>query len=65
MTKFRLITSLTDVQKFSEIIYDILRDKESPEEIQAFLSKDLNEDVLPSLQKMAAEGYPLSLDGKQ
>lgn len=65
MTRFEMITSLTDVQKFSEVIFDILRDNESPEDIRAFLSEKLDDNAVSALRKLSERGYPLSLDGKQ
>lgn len=65
MNRFEVITSLTDVQKFSELIFDILRDKESPEDIRAFLSEKLDDDAVFALRKLSKSSYPLSLDGKQ
>lgn len=65
MTKFKVLVSVTDVKKFSELVFDILRDKESAEEIEKFLSEDYPEEGLQTLMSIAQRGYPLSLDGLQ
>lgn len=65
MTKFKVLISITDVKKFSELIFDILKDKESAQEIEKFLSEDYPEEGLQTLKSIAQSGYPLSLDGLQ
>lgn len=65
MTKFKVLVSITDVKKFSELVFDILMDKESAQEIESFLSEEFPEEGLQTLRSIARSGYPLSLDGLQ
>lgn len=66
MTKFELLRSITDVGKFSEVIYEVLIQHKSPKEMEAFLSEELTEHQQKTLQSIVASGnYPLSFDGKQ
>lgn len=65
MTKFQVLVSITDVKKFSELIFDILSDKKSAEEVQRFLEEDFSEKGLQTLESIARTGYPLSLERKQ
>lgn len=65
MTKFEVVKGITDISKFSSLIFDILKDKETPEKIEIFLSEELSEDELQTLESIAQKGYPLSLERKQ
>lgn len=65
LKKFEALKSVTDIKKFSSLVFDILMDKESPDEIESFLSEDITEDGLQILESIAQKGYPLSLERKQ
>lgn len=65
MNKFEALKSITDNMKFSELIYDILKDKNSPQEVFEFLSQELTEKEIQTLKSIAENGYPLSLEGRQ
>ncbi len=65
ITKFEVITSITDVKKFSQIVFDILRDKNTAEEIESFLSEKFPKDGLRELESIAQSDYPLSFAGRQ
>ena len=65
MTKFEVLVSITDVKKFSELVFDILKDKKSAKEIEILLNEDYPEDGLQTLKSIAQGGYPLSLEGLQ
>ena len=65
MTKFTVLVSITDVKKFSELIFDILKDKKSAQEIEVLLNEEYSEEGLQTLRSIAQGGYPLSLDGLQ
>ena len=43
MTNFEVLTSITSIQKFSEIIFDSLRDKKTEKEIEEMLSEEFPE----------------------
>ena len=65
MTKFEVLVSITDVKKFSELVFDILKDKKSAKEIEILLNEDYPEEGLQTLKYIAQGGYPLSLEGLQ
>ncbi|WP_346904623.1 hypothetical protein [Faecalicatena contorta] len=65
MTKFEVLVSITDVKKFSELVFDILKDKKSAKEIEILLNEDYPEEGLQMLKSIAQGGYPLSLEGLQ
>ena len=63
--KFETLKAVTDIRKFSELMYDILKDKKSPKEIEQFLSEEFSEEGLQTLESIAQSGYPLSFERKQ
>ena len=65
MTKFEVLVSITDVKKFSELVFDISKDKKSAKEIEILLNEDYPEEGLQTLKSIAQGGYPLSLEGLQ
>lgn len=65
MTKFKVLTSITDVKKFSELIYDLVIHTETPQELESVLCEDFPEEGLQTLKSIVQKGYPLSLDGLQ
>lgn len=65
MNKFEILKSITDNKTFSSVIFDILSDKKTPEEIENFLAEDVSEEGLRGMEALALKGYPLSLDFKQ
>lgn len=62
ITKFKVVTSITDVKTFSHLIFDILKDKNTAEEIEEFLSEEFPEDGLQKLESITQSDYPLSFD---
>ena len=65
MTKFEALKSITDIKTFSSLIFDILKDKGTPDEIESLLIEEVTEDELQTLESIARKGYPLSLERKQ
>lgn len=63
--KFEALKAVTDIRKFSELMYDILKDKKNPKEIEQFLSEEFSEEGLQTLESIAQSGYPLSFERKQ
>ena len=51
----------TDAWKSSELMYDILKDKESPQEIEKFLSEEFSEEGLQTLESITQGDYPLDM----
>lgn len=65
MTKFEVLKGITDVTKFSELIFDVLKDMKTPDEVKSILSDEISEDGLRTLESIAHKGYPLSLERMQ
>lgn len=65
MTKFTVLVSITDVKKISELIFDILNDKKSAQEIEMLLNEEYPEEGLQTLKSISQRDYPLSLEGLQ
>lgn len=65
MNKFEIVKSITDIKTFSSLIFDILSDRKSPEEIESLLAEEISEDGLRGVEALARTGYPLSLEQKQ
>lgn len=65
MSKFEALKSITDIKKFSSLVFDILKGKETPEEIENQLAEEITEDGLQTLESIARKGYPLSLECRQ
>ncbi|WP_349674874.1 hypothetical protein [Lacrimispora sp.] len=66
MTKFEVIRSITDVSKFTEVVFDIVNTTESAEQLKEVLSEQLTKEGLQTIMSVAQSGnYPLSLDGMQ
>ena len=63
--KFEALKAVTDIRKFSELMYDILKDKKSPKEIEQFLSEEFSAEGLQTLESIAKSDYPLSFERKQ
>lgn len=65
MTKFEVLKGITDVTKFSELIFDVLKDMKTPDEVKSILSEEIPEEGLRTLESIARSGYPLSLERMQ
>lgn len=65
MTKFEVLKAITDEQKFSELVFDIIAEYDSPIAFARFLSERFPEDGLQTLESIAQSDYPLSFDGRQ
>lgn len=65
MTKFEVLTSITDTKTFSDLVFDILRQKKTAKEIEDFLNEDFPEKEMDGLKAIIEKGYPLSLKGSQ
>lgn len=66
MTRFEALRAVNGVSEYSALIFDILCDKKSPDDMTEFLSEELTEKQLQTIRSIAESGnYPLSLDGLQ
>lgn len=59
--KFEVLKAVTDIRSFSELMYDILKDKENPQEIEKFLSEEFSEEGLQTLEFITQGDYPLDM----
>lgn len=57
-TVFDLLTAVTDADKFAEIIYDLLQECESPEEIKLFL-KQRRDNLDEAIDYLKSHGFPI------
>lgn len=65
MTKFETLKMVTDAEKFSELIFDLIRFYDTSTKFTAFLKEELPQKELQTLESIAQAGYPLSLERKQ
>lgn len=65
MTKFELLTSITDVKEFINVFFDIIDVKKDKESVRRLLEEELTEEELQMAKSAAREGYPLSSSFKQ
>lgn len=66
MTRFDVLRAVTDVSKFSILLFDILKDHKTPDGVADFLGERLAEKQLQTVKSIAeSNNYPLSLDGMQ
>lgn len=63
--KFDALKAITDEQKFSELVFDIITEYDSPAAFARLLSEDLPEDGLQTLESIAQSDYPLSFERRQ
>jgi hypothetical protein len=65
LRSFDLLRSITDIKKYSSVIFDVFKDAESAEMIEEILNTEIEEEGLQTIESIAQSGYPLSLEGKQ
>lgn len=66
MTRFEVLRGVAGVNEYSTLIFDILRDKKTPDDIAEFLSEELTESQLRTVASVAgSSNYLLSFDGIQ
>lgn len=66
MTRFDVLRAVTDVSKFSILLFDILKNHKTPDDVADFLGERLTEKQLQTVMSVADSGnYPLSFDGRQ
>lgn len=65
MKKFDGLKAIADEKKFSEIIFDLIAEYETPELFAKFLSEEFTDEGLRTLESIARSDYPLSLERKQ
>lgn len=66
MTKFEFVQSITSAKEFSQLVFELSRKAETPEELEQNLSEEIPKEGLQIIESIAREGdYPLSFDGIQ
>lgn len=65
MKKFDALKMVTDEQKFSELVFDMVSECKTTERLTELLRKEMPEKELQTLKSIAQSGYPLSFDRKQ
>lgn len=63
MRRFDALRAVSGVSEFSGLIFDILKDKTTLDELTKFLAEEMSEKQLQTLMSVAESGnYPLSMD---
>ena len=65
MKKFDALKMVTDEQKFSELVFDMVSECKTTERLTELLRDEMPEKELQTLKSIAQSGYPLSFDRKQ
>lgn len=65
MKKIEVLKGITDELKFSEMVYDLVRVTDTPEELSVLLSEEFTEKGLQTVEAIAQSDYPLSFERKQ
>ncbi len=60
MKKFDVIRGVTDEQKFSELIFELIAFHNSPDDFTKFLSEEFIEDESQTKESAAYSDYPVS-----
>lgn len=64
MRRFDALRAVSGVSEFSSLIFDILKDKTTIDDLTKFLTEELSEKQQQTLISVAESGnYPLSMDG--
>lgn len=65
MKKFDVLKAITDEEKFSDMVFDLIEVKKTPEALAELLKEEMPEKELPHLKEAALNGYPLFFSGIQ
>lgn len=65
MTRFEVLRGITDVQKFSELIFDMVQIADNESVFCSLLASELTEKELQTVKSVAQSDYPLSFERKQ
>lgn len=65
MKKFDALKMVTDEQKFSELVFDMVSECKTTERLTELLREEMPEKELQTLKSIAQSDYPLSFDRKQ
>lgn len=65
MKKFDVLKAITDEEKFSEMVFDLIAEKKTPKAFAELLKEKMPEEELPQLKEAARNGYPLFFSGMQ
>lgn len=65
LTKFEVLQRITDVQKFSELVFDMTQTASDESAFYDLLTNELTEKELQTVRSIAQTDYPLSFERKQ
>ena len=65
MKKFDVLKAITDEEKFSDMVFNLIEVKKTPEALAELLKEEMPEKELPHLKEAALNGYPLFFSGIQ
>lgn len=63
--KFDVLKAITDEKKFSELVFDLVKETKTPDAFREMLSEELTEEGLRTILSVARSDYPLSLERRQ
>lgn len=65
VTKFDILGGMTDIKKFSELMFDLVSHTGTSEDLAKLLAEGMTDEGLQNLESIAQSGYPLFLNGKE
>lgn len=65
VTKFDVIRGMTDIKKFSDLMFDLVSHTGTSEDLAKLLAEETTDEGLQNLESIAQSGYPLFLNGKK
>ena len=63
--KFDVLKAITDEKKFSELVFDLVKETKTPDAFREMLSEELTEEGQRTILSVARSDYPLSLERRQ
>lgn len=65
MKKFDVLKAIADEEKFSDMVFGLIKVKKTPKELTELLKEEMPEKELLHLKEAALNGYPLFFFGIQ
>mgnify|MGYP001623132063 CR=1 FL=1 len=65
VTKFDVIRGMTDIKKFSDLMFDLVSHAGTSEDLAKLLAEGMTDEGLQNLESIAQSGYPLFLNEKK
>ncbi|GKH35122.1 hypothetical protein DWX41_02880 [Hungatella hathewayi] len=65
LRKFEALQLITDVKKYSELVFDLVTHTGTPEKLTKLLDEEFSDKGLQTVESISRSDYPLSLGRKQ